>query len=481
MCNWIDGDVKRMFESRMASRPWTLGYRTVVSETLQCDQPQITGAFPAGLAGTLYRNGPAGHERGDQRYAHRWDGDGMIQAWRIRDGQVRHHARMVATSKYVQESEAGRFLFSGFGSNIQEQNAVGIDIDKLNAANISAIMVAGELLALWEPGSAYRVDPLTLETLGVKTWEGRGIVRPFSAHPKVDPDGTLWNFGANPMSDELSMYRIDTAGRVQASHMMRIDQLPAIHDFMVTHRHLVFLLPPMVFDAARARDGAAVGEAMNWRPELATRVLVVSKADFSHRWYELPPAAMYHMGNAWEDAQGDIRFEYMSAPDPRGVFNSFAIMTGEYEHVPGAFMTNAVLPRNGPARQHVNFALEAEFPTVLASRVGLAHEKVLCLGRSAGVPSTDPGWDCVVLASPEGEELQRYTYPTGWMAEEHVYAGPGGAIGQPWVLGTALDVTTAQTVLSVFAADRIADGPIAQARLPYGTPLGLHGVFSAAR
>lgn len=38
--------------------------------------------------------------------------------------------------------------------------------DSLNAANTSVLATGGELLALWEGGSAYRLAPDSLETLG---------------------------------------------------------------------------------------------------------------------------------------------------------------------------------------------------------------------------------------------------------------------------------------------------------------------------
>jgi len=44
-------------------------------------------------------------------------------------------------------------------------------------------------------------------------------------------------------------------------------------------------------------------------------------------------------------------------------------------------------------------------------------------------------------------------------------------------MGTALDTRADNTVLSIFDAAHVSDGPIAQARLPYSLPLGLHGTF----
>ena len=73
---------------------------------------------------------------------------------------------------------------------------------------------------------------------------------------------------------------------------------------------------------------------------------------------------------------------------------------------------------------------------------------------------------------------QRYRYGPHTIVEEHVWVPD--ARGPGWVLGTALDYARKQTLLSCFAADAMADGPMAQATLPYALPLGLHGVFVAA-
>jgi all-trans-8'-apo-beta-carotenal 15,15'-oxygenase len=47
-------------------------------------------------------------------------------------------------------------------------------------------------------------------------------------------------------------------------------------------------------------------------------------------------------------------------------------------------------------------------------------------------------------------------------------------------VGTALDLAQGATLLSVFDAQRLADGPLAQASMPRVMPLGLHGAFVAA-
>jgi all-trans-8'-apo-beta-carotenal 15,15'-oxygenase len=60
-----------------------------------------------------------------------------------------------------------------------------------------------------------------------------------------------------------------------------------------------------------------------------------------------------------------------------------------------------------------------------------------------------------------------------------VVAAPGEAVPR-WIAGTALDTLARSTALSVFDVEHVSDGPIAQARLPYSLPLGLHGTFVLA-
>ena len=76
-----------------------------------------------------------------------------------------------------------------------------------------------------------------------------------------------------------------------------------------------------------------------------------------------------------------------------------------------------------------------------------------------------------------------YRYGAGVMVEEHVFVPRptgSGREGEGWLMGTALDLKRQQMLFSVFNAQRLADGPIAQGELPRVMPLGLHGIFAPA-
>src|SRR6202049_2226730 len=61
-----------------------------VPEERSYEVREVSGRLPAWLHGTCYWNGPGRFRRGDQRYRHWLDGDGMVTALRF-DGDGRVH------------------------------------------------------------------------------------------------------------------------------------------------------------------------------------------------------------------------------------------------------------------------------------------------------------------------------------------------------------------------------------------------------
>jgi hypothetical protein len=98
-------------------------------------------------------------------------------------------------------------------------------------------------------------------------------------------------------------------------HTAAVIDLPRasfMHDFTATARHLIFVLQPWVHD----RQGMPYAARFSWKPEMGTQVMVVDKADLSRRRiYELPTFSYFHLGDAWEDASGTIRFDVAAGKD----------------------------------------------------------------------------------------------------------------------------------------------------------------------
>src|SRR5262245_9042097 len=184
------------FADSLEHNPYLSGFAGISEDVLVTRRLSLDGTIPAALRGTFYRNGPARYERAGLRYHHWFDGDGMVQSFRFTDDGISHVGRFVHTEKYLAETKAGQFLVPAFGTRFPDARPAS-GPDSLNVANTNVLPLAGELLALWEGGSAYVLDPVSVETLGPKTWRDDLRGMPFSAHPKVDQDGTVWNFGVD--------------------------------------------------------------------------------------------------------------------------------------------------------------------------------------------------------------------------------------------------------------------------------------------
>jgi carotenoid cleavage dioxygenase len=443
----------------------------------QAGTAHVSGRLPADLQGVFYRNGPGRFELGGERYHHWFDGDGFAQRWTIAGGRVSHHGRFVETSKFIDESAAGTFLYPAFGTHVARRGFR--DNDSLNTANTNLLPFNGRLYALWEGGSATELDPETLATVGLKTWRDDLKAMPFSAHPKLDPDGGMWNFGALPGSDRLALYRIGADGTLLQAGMVEVPKLAMVHDFAISARHLVFVIPP--YDL-RGEAGLSFAERHAWagsgpaaRP---ARVVVVAKDTLTLRHvFELPPQMVFHFGNAYDDG-GCTHFDAV-LHDGDALAGLGRIMAGERQP-------------NAPVRSHaVHVTLDyasgqartsrllgaTEFPRVMPQVVGSRHRRLALL--SNGRRNADLVLDTVNLVDTDSGKADSWRFGAGWQVEEHVLVPRRNARSETdgYLLGVAQDTRAGVSVLTVFDAARVGAGPVAMARLPYRTPLCFHGNF----
>lgn len=279
------------------------------------------------------------------------------------------------------------------------------------------------------------------------------------------------------MNDRLTVYRVSLAGKVDWTCDIAVKQVAPAHDFAVTQRHLVFLLPSITCNVDRLVKGASFAESCQWSPELGMRVLVVNKADGQTRTYELPPGCLFHVANAWED-DGTIHVHYMRADDPSSLVAGWTLMAGEYRHSRGAALTHARFDTStGRSVQEIVFDHDAEFPSLLAADVGRRHDYLLCLERTPARPSNVPGYDQFALMNLRSGSRKSYTYGDDWMVEEHLIIAAEGSSLPRWAVGVALNLRERVTAITVFELGEERVARLAEARLPYPLPLGLHGIF----
>jgi len=460
------------FHAALARDPSLAVYADQQGE--QSGMAVVEGRLPADLQGSFYRNGPGRFELGGERYHHWFDGDGFVQRWSIADGKVRHQGRFVATQRFRDESDAGQFLYPAFGTMVARRGFR--DNDTLNAANTNLLPFNGRLYALWEGGSATEVDPGTLATLGIKTWREDMKGMPFSAHPKVDPAGGMWNFGALPGANRLALYQIGADGALLRTNVLEVPQLTMVHDFAVSAKHLIFVVPPYDFSADPALSFV---ERHLWAGEKrGTRIVVVAKDTLALRQvFELPPQMVFHLGNAWDDG-ACTRFDVvLHAGDALAGLGK--LMGGaRQDNAPGRSQAVQVCLDYASGQASTSRLLgTSEFPRVMPQVVGMRHRRLALL--SCDRANKELVLDTVNVVDTDNGQVDSYCFGAGWQVEEHVLVPRRNARHERdgYVVGVAQDTRRGVGVLSVFDAARISDGPLALARLPYRPPHCFHGNF----
>lgn len=464
----------RSFRAALGERRWLRAFRSVDAEVLAPVAMALDGRVPPGLEGVLFRNGPAGFERGGIRYQHLFDGDGMIQAFRITANGVAHHARKVRTQKLIEESKAGRFLYAGAGSMVPSAIAAR-DNESSNAANIAVVGYEDELLALWEAGSAYALNPDTLETRRRVAWSPETDRLPFSAHPIVEANGSLWNFGLAQWVNQgvLIIYRIVPGRGLVQSVPIPLPFAGYMHSFAMTERSLIFYLSPNVLD--REASGTYIARH-RWRPELGGRLLIVDKGDLGRpRWLEAPAGFIFHFAGAKDEPDGGLSFNACWSPDPTlmnvGMTNLLCGTTAPLKPAP---VTTIRVSKQGQVRLAPTDVV-GEFP-VVDRRHQHRHSGWIYLAGQTG----DASWlNAVSAVNPLTGHVRQYVFPKDHMVEEHVFV-PRAGESDGWLIGTSFDARREQTLLTVFDARRIEEGPQLTARMQRNLPLGFHGWFKRA-
>lgn len=454
---------------------WRLGYTTPPAGGFDpAAMKLVHGRAPKGLAGAFYRNGPAQLRYGSSYASHWFDGDGMVHRISFADGKAVHTGRFVQTHKRIAEQKAQKFLAPGFGTMGDPDYPVESS-DDVNAANTSVAMSGGEMLALWEAGSAYRLDPVTLETRGPKVWRADLKAMPFLAHPKREPDGRLWNLAVS--GHHVGIYRIAASGELENFGMVDIGVAAYIHDWTMTERKLILLVQPWI----QTRSTPPFIDGFEWRPQDGMKLLIIDKDDLTKtRWAQAPARAFYHTGAAWEEKDGVIKLDGAFYMQPvLGSGGGAAEIRGEMPKDArlDPRLTQITIPLSGDA---VLTEVEAkgDFTQVDPRRHGLRRRLTALV--SGDLPGR-PGQTALTLYDWETGKADVHDFGASQMVEEHLFVPKPGGTGErdAWLIGTTINIAKGASEVHVFDAADINGGPVATWRAGYSWPLGFHGTWAA--
>jgi all-trans-8'-apo-beta-carotenal 15,15'-oxygenase len=469
-------DPETAFAAAANSGDWTLGFADVEADVASHAMRLVSGRAPAQLSGVLYRNGPAKFRRPGLNATHWFDGDGLMRRFQIGEGRATAQARFADTPKRRQEAAAGAMIVPGFGSPGRADARIESN-DDVNAANTSVMAAGDKVWALWEGGSPFAMDATTLASEGIVALRADLKAMPFSAHPRYEPDGRIWNFGLN--RDKAFIWRLGRDGALEDAQMVPIGRASYFHDFTATERHLVIVLQPWMHESFRL---PLIGGFV-WRPELGTQVLVIDKNDLSQRRvYELPAFSAFHLGDAWEERDGTIRFDICTTPDPTfGAQTASDLLVGKLDANPPAVLARIALGPDGKGRYEVTDTI-AEFPKSDPRFAGKARTLTFHTWGKPGRFGQTPSPQGVASSNFRTGTVDHFDFGLRHLVEEPIFvARPGSsAEGDGWLVATSLNLDARATELHAFDARHIGRGPVESWRADVALPLTFHGTFVPA-
>ena len=462
---------------------WNKGYVSLKQEhNYWIDD--IEGKLPSELVGTLFRNGPGALDVNGRPYGHPFDGDGMICAISFCSDRVHFRNRFVKTPEYLAEQQAGEILYrSVFGT--QREGGFWnnwFDFSFKNPANTNVVYQGDKLLALWEADSPYRLDPVTLETLGKEQFGGTlKEGQAFTAHPRIDPEtGDLLAFGVSPGPiSTIYFYRVNPVGELVEVTEEKISGFCFLHDFAITPNFRIFFQNPVSFNPVPVALGLKPAAAcIELDPKANTRIVVFDCQGRSQT-FSTDPGFIFHHANAWEQDDklviDSLCYDDYLALDPKVDFRQVV-----FEEVPHARLIRYEIDLNaGDVSHRAIVNRPCEFPTLHPQYIGKKHRYIYA-GCTHAERGNAPLQAIVKVDMNTGRQEIHSFAPRGYLGGDPVFVPRPNSTSEDdgWLIVMVFDATSERSDVVILDAQHIELAPETILHLKHHVPYGLHGTFT---
>lgn len=440
------------------------------ADVFECE---VEGAIPAELEGGYFRVG------GDRQYPSLegdviLNGDGMVSAFWFQDGHVSFRSRYVQTERLKAERAARRRLYGHYRNPHTDDASVAGLPQRDNTGNTFAFAHHGELFMLREDSRPYRVDPDTLDTLGLADFGDLGSSA-LTAHPKIDPvTGEWWSYGVFAKGEPTtaaSLHVFDRDGRLIREQWFETPYPGLSHDWGVTREHLIFPIMPLTACPDRLRDG---GPFYQYQPDLPGKWGIMPRnGDPARdmRWFDVPGLVMGHVMNAFSDGHRVV----VDTPVSRGnCFSFFADADGRFPEMPETIT------------QITRLTFDLASGAVSVDPVPGALGDMPRIDDRFAMDRYRHGWFALRAFPQMG--VGQIDWQTG---ELKVHALDGAAAQEPLFVPRSVDAGEGDgfilTVVDRFAERRadllvldardVSRPPLATVKLPFAMPMAFHGCW----
>ncbi|MEO1620624.1 MAG: carotenoid oxygenase family protein [Cyanobacteria bacterium J06632_3] len=469
-------------------QPWHKTLAAPAKEFGPAELQVISGQIPSDIRGAYYQNGTGRLERGGQPVGHWFDGDGAILRVGIAEGKATGTYRYVQTQGYQAEEKADTFLYSNYGRRYpgplwKHMRGLFDGTSLKNAANTSVLALPDGLLALWEAGHPHRLNPETLETIGIEDFGWLKKSQTFSAHPLQDPiSGEIYSIGITPMC-ELQIYRCSANCQLIQQRKIALKDISLVHSFVIAGPYLVFLISPVITDVfAVLFNRKAFADAANWQGDRGTRVLVIDRESLetvsdtqTDAWFQ------WHYGNGCVETDGTVRLNFVR-------FDDFISINEVLREVPsGQVKTKAygrlwqlrLNPQTGQILSNeCVLDRDCEFPQVPAAQIGQPWQHTYLMMHRDGVSTGEDWFGSIGRFDHTTGQLIQGKFSAGEYANEPLHIPDHKNSSSGWVLAVVYNANAERSELWIFDAATLGE-PICRLALPNIIPLGFHGTWQS--
>lgn len=291
--------------------PYVTGKYGPVTDEITATDLKVIGEIPKDFGGVYLRNGPNPRYTPKDR-AHWFDGDGMLHALHFENGKATYRNRYVRTADFEDETQAGEPVYPGLMQPFNKKRPMKPLKD---TANTDVKFHAGHALAMWYvSGTPYKVHPITLETMGPETFNGK-LQRNISAHSKNDPHtGEFMFFDYGVQKPWMTYGVVDKHGEMTNFTEIELPGPRLPHDMAVTENYSIVMDLPLFLTDEALRTGKW---QISFHDDMPARFGVIPRHGKGSdvRWFEAEPCYVYHVSNAWEEGD-EIVMDGFRVVDP---------------------------------------------------------------------------------------------------------------------------------------------------------------------
>ncbi len=475
-------DKERSWNAALIAKPGNIDLH-IPSKNIQGDIPvQFYG-------GCLLSNGPGWNQYGDINI-HPFDGHGYLRSFAFEpDGSVSLKARFIETTAYQREREDEQFKIRGFATNPHDQfwKNIGYDIPR-NVANTTVYRWGDRLLAGWEGGVPHSLNPNTLETLGVETFNGLIADKTTLAHMHHDPESDRLIVVSLQMGRHtaLTIHELDAADQCVNVQKASLPHTAFVHDFAFSPNWTIFggnalRIRPLEFAKTLVGAGTMLNSVAT-NTSIPGELLLVSRTekDFTRRIRLPKPVYVVHFVNAFEQTDGTLIVDAC-------IFHDFPFgeefgYTGKHTpfdptrpdtREPQRLYRITVQPDSNEAQWELLSPYGIDFPRVPYADCGKDAPYMVGTTR-ADQRHSDP-FDSLIHI-----DLQDPAHPAQvWTTDDncHFVGEPiivDNPKGSDHIVVLISDGLNEHTTMNIFAVDSLEQGPVCNTVLPL-LPIAFHG------